>query len=95
MENETKDYQVITIEDIKTGEVIEMVVAATVSRKGYDYILVFESSEIGPGEAEATILKVVKESETDIFYEYIANGRELNEVAALFKGLNNDFTFEM
>ena len=85
----------ISIEDVNTGETVEMAVAGTLTHKGIDYILVYDAASGPLDEAEAVILKVKNETDDDIFYEDLADADELSEIAALFMEMDDDLTIEL
>ena len=95
MANDTNDYKTITMENILTGERTEMVVAGTATGSGGEYLLVFNVAEIHEPEAEASVLKVVREAGNELFYAEVGDEAELAEAAALFADLNDEFTIEL
>ena len=92
MNNEYDGQETISMFDVKTGGETEMIVADAAEFSGARYLLVYDSGSIDDDVSEASVLKEIKESGDDVYYERVDDGDELESVAALFT--NNDYKLE-
>ena len=94
--NGTNDgYKTVSMRDIDTDADMEMIVADTVSYGGATYLLVYGSEYIDENEAEAYILKEIKESDDEYFYVRVTDGSEFETVAGLFDAADGEYSVEM
>ena len=94
-ENDAMDeeLEIITMIDDETGEEIEYVVIDRKQMNGTEYILVVESENANEDEAEAAILKVVNETDSDIIYSIIEDDDEFNAAASIFESDDYDVEY--
>jgi len=92
MNNEYDEHETISMFDVKTGGETEMIVADAAVFGGARYLLVYDSKSVDDDVSEASVLKEIKESGDDVYYERVDDGDELESVAALFT--NGDYKLE-
>ena len=90
------NLDVITAKD-ENGNDTEFVILDTIEHNNSVYLLVVENNSFEDEEAEATILKEVKEITNSEFLTYtlIENDDEFNEIIEQFQNNNDEYSLEL
>lgn len=90
------DINVINAKD-ENGNNVEFIILDTAEYNDAIYLLVVESGSFEDDEAEATILKEVKDSADSEYstYSLIEDEDEFNKVIDLFQNNNDEYSIEL
>ena len=81
----------ITFFDEESNESVEFYILEETTVSEHKYVLVAEDAE---GDADATILRQITESDDDVIYEPVSDDTEFSAILKVFQELLEDTEFE-
>jgi len=84
----------VVMRDAANGAEVKMLIEDSAESGGIRYLLVSAAGSHSEDEAEASILRELKESGDEIIYEQVTDADELRAAAALFRDPDCDYSIE-